>query len=90
MNSHGAHFDSFLKKSNKVKESSKKAIRWHGVLLYVLVSMKNDKLDFWQIIQKESSQKGLSCINIYKFQAKGPSSHHFHNIVCDKGLIFDK
>ena len=35
--------------------------------------MENDKLDFWQSIQKKSSQKGLSCINIYKFQAKWPS-----------------
>ena len=80
----------FEKNQIKWKNPPKKAILWHGVLLYVLVSMKNDKLDFWRIIQKKSSQKGLSCINIYKFQAKWPSYHHFHDIVCDKGLIFEK
>ena len=90
MNSPGGHFDLFRKKSNKVKKPSKKDIISHVVLLCVLVAMENDKLNFGQIFQKKSSQKVLSCINIYKFQAKRPSYGNSHSIVCDKGLIFDK
>ena len=51
---------SFEKKSNKVKKPQKKKILSHGVLLCVLVAIKNDKFDFSQIVQKKSSQKGLS------------------------------
>ena len=57
MNSHGGHFDRFLKKIKKVKKLSKKDILWHGVLLCVLVAMKKDKLDFWRIVQKNLHKK---------------------------------
>lgn len=79
----------FQKKSNKVKIPSKKYILQHGVLLCVLLAMNNDKLDFAQIFQKNSSQKVLSRINIYKFKAK-PSCGNSHNIFCDKVLVFNK
>ena len=47
----------YEKKTNKVKKPSKKDILWHGVLLCVLVAMKNGKLDFCQIVQKNLHKK---------------------------------
>ena len=73
-----------------MKKYSKNEFLWHGDILCVLVAIKNDKLDFWQNCQTKSSQKGLSSINIYKFQAKWTSYEYSHGIVCDKVLIFDK
>ena len=71
MNSHALHFDQFLKEmKKKVKKYSKKETLWHGVLLYVLVSSKNDKLEFSQTFQNNTSQKCQSSTNMYKFQAK--------------------
>ena len=46
MNRHDGHFDRFF---NKIKESEKilkNEILRHGVLLCVLVTRKNDKLEF--------------------------------------------
>jgi hypothetical protein len=42
----------------------------HGVLLRVLVAMKNDKHEFRQILKKHASQYGLPCMNMLGFQAK--------------------
>ena len=78
----------FSQKSNKVKKYSKKEILWHGVLICVVVDRKNDKLEFWQIFQKNASQKGLSSIDMYNFRVKWPSYGHSHAIVCDKLPIF--
>ena len=70
MNFHGGHFDICLKKIKKVKKSSKNEILWHGVPSCVLVCRINIKHEFSQTFQKKYSQKGLSSINMYKFQAK--------------------
>ena len=78
----------FSKNSKKMNKTSKKDILWHGVLLFVLVDRKNDKLDFYQTLQKITSQKGLSSINIYGFQVKRPRYDHFRGIVCDNVPIF--
>ena len=51
-------------------------------------SRKNYKLDFCQNLQKITSQKGLSSINIYGFQVKRPIYDHFRGIVCDNVPIF--
>ena len=72
-----------------MKKYSKKEILWHGVLLCVLVDMKNDKLEFSQRFQKTSSQKDQPSINIYKFRVKWPRYDHSCGIVCDNELIFD-
>ena len=64
MISHSDRFDRFYEKCDKVINTSKNQILWHGLLICVLVAMKNDKLDFGQLLQKKSSQKGLSCMNI--------------------------
>ena len=89
MNSHALHFDLFWKKWKYMKKYLKKETLWHVVLLCVLVSMKNDKLDFCQHLQKKTSQKGLSPIDMYKFQAKWQRYCHSHDIVCDKVTILD-
>ena len=78
----------FSNNSKKIKKISKKEILWHGVLLCVLVDRKNYKLDFCQTLQKITSQKGLSSINIYGFQVKRLIYDHFHDIVCDNVPIF--
>ena len=79
----------FSKNSKKRKKTSKKEILWHGVLLCVLVDRKNNKHDFCQTLQKITSQKGLSSINIYGLQVKRPIYDHFRDIVCDNVPIFD-
>ena len=53
-----------------MKKYSKKETLWHEVLLRVLVNRKNDKLDFWQTFQNETSQKCQLSINMHKFQDK--------------------
>ena len=72
-----------------MKKPSKKGILWHWVIVCVLVSIKNDKLLFLQIVQKNASQKGLSSIDMYNFCVKWPSYAHPHAIVCDNVSIFD-
>ena len=89
MNSHSGHFDPFSKKSNKVTNYSKNEIIWHGALLCVLVDSKNNKLEFWPNFQKNASQKGVSSINMYMFQAKWPNYGHFCALVYVKVPIFD-
>ena len=64
MNSHRDYFDRFNENIKQNDKHLKKDIIWHGVLICVLVAMKNDKLDFSQNLQRKSSQKGLSSINI--------------------------
>ena len=43
---------------------------------------------FHKICKKNSSQKGLSSINMYKFQSKCPSYGNSHDIVYDKVTIY--
>ena len=70
MNGHGGHFDNVFEKSKESEKILKKEILWHGVPLCVLVSRENNKHEFLQTFQKNHSQKGLSSINMYRFQAK--------------------
>ena len=72
MNSRVDHFDHFSKNSQKTKKITKNEILRHGVLLYLLVARKNNKFDFLLTFQKIATQKGLSSINMHRFQAKRP------------------
>ena len=71
-----------------MKKTSKKEILQHRVPLCVLVVRKNDKLKFWQTFQDNSSQKALSSINMYRFQAKRSRCDNSRGIVCDHVPIF--
>ena len=73
-----------------MKKYSKNEILWHRVLLCLLVARINDKLEFWQNLQKNPSHKGLSSMNMNMFQAKWPSYGHSRGIVSDKVPIFGK
>ena len=87
-NSLARHLGLFWQNSNKMKNTPKKEIFWHGVLLCVLVARENDKLHFWQTFHKNPSHKGLSSINMYRFQFKPPRHDHSRGIVCDNLSIF--
>ena len=78
----------FSKNSKKMKKQSIQEILWHGVFLCVLVDRKNYKLDFRQTFKTNTSQKVLSSMNMYRFQAKRPRYDHSRRIFCDNVPIF--
>ena len=71
-----------------MKKTSKKQILRHGVLLCVVVASKNDKLGISQSFRRIPPHKGLSSINIYRFEAIRARYDHSHGMVCDTVPIF--
>ena len=71
-----------------MKKTSKKQIIRHGVLLCVVVASKNDKLGISQSFRRIPPHKGLSSINIYRFEAIRARYDHSHGMVCDTVPIF--
>ena len=88
MNILACHFDLLLKKLKKNETKHKKKILRHGILFCVLVASKNDNLGIPQTFRRIPPHKGLSSINIYRFQAKRARYDHSHGMVCDTVPIF--